>query len=138
MKEKQLNILLIEDDIIEVMKMNRTLRSFKIKHKYTEAQNAELALKILKNKDNYPDIILLDLNMPKITGIDFLRIIKNNENLRHIPVIILTTSNNKKDLLECFKLGVSGYVLKPLKFENYVIKIKRILNYWSINELIEI
>ena len=136
--EKQLNILLIEDDIIEVMKMNKTISSFKVKHKIIETNNAEDALKILENKDQYPDIILLDLNMPKINGIDFLRILKSNEDLRHIPTIVLTTSNNKKDLLQCYQIGISGYVLKPLKFDDYVMKIERILNYWSINELIEI
>lgn len=135
--EKKLKILLIEDDVIEVMKMNRTLASFHIKHQITETNNAEDALDILKNKDNYPDIILLDLNMPKINGIEFLKIIKSSDDLRHIPTIILTTSNNKKDLLACFKIGISGYVIKPLKYEDYILKIERIINYWSINQLIE-
>ena len=134
--EKQLKILLIEDDVIEVMKMNRTIKSFDIKHKITEANNGEEALKILENKDNHPDIIFLDLNMPKLSGIEFLKILKNDDNLKHIPTIILTTSSNKKDLLECFKTGISGYVLKPLKYEDYVLKIERIINYWSINQLI--
>lgn len=132
---KSLNVLLIEDNTIEIMKMNRTVSLLKLKHKITEAKAADEALKILEKKDNLPDIILLDLNMPKISGIEFLSILKKDKDLYHIPTIILTTSNNKKDVLECYKLGISGYILKPLKYEDYVAKIESTLNYWAINEL---
>jgi CheY-like chemotaxis protein len=135
---KILKILLIEDDAIEVMKLNRVLSTLKIKHKIIEANNGEEALGILNKKEVLTDIILLDLNMPKINGIEFLKILKNDEQLKYIPSIILTTSNNKKDLLQCYKIGVAGYILKPLKYEEYVSKIETLLSYWSINELIKI
>ncbi|OIQ30381.1 MAG: response regulator [Bacteroidetes bacterium MedPE-SWsnd-G2] len=131
-----LNILLIEDDMIEIMKLNRTVGKLGLRHNIIKATNGEDALKLLEKKDSLPDIILLDLNMPKISGIEFLNIIKNDHNLKHIPTIILTTSNNNKDLLECYKIGIAGYVLKPLKYEDYVSKIEKLLSYWSINELI--
>lgn len=130
--------MLIEDDMIEVMKLNRAISSLQLNHKIMEANNGEEALEILKNKEALPDIILLDLNMPKINGIEFLKTLKEDNNLKYLPTIILTTSNNKRDLLECFKIGIAGYVLKPLKYEDYVFKIKNILSYWSINELIKI
>lgn len=133
---KKLKILLIEDDMIEIMKLNRTISTLKLDHKIIEANNGEEALKILEQKDNLPDIILLDLNMPKINGIEFLNILKKDVVLKYIPTIILTTSNNQKDLLECYKIGVAGYVIKPLKYEDYVSKIDKLLAYWSINELI--
>ncbi|GAA4900368.1 response regulator [Flaviramulus aquimarinus] len=132
---KSLNILLIEDDMIEVMKLNRTISSLKLSHNIIEANNGEDALKVLEKKDELPDIILLDLNMPKINGIEFLNILKSDSVLKYIPTIILTTSNNQKDLLECYEIGIAGYVLKPLKYEDYVSKIEKILAYWSINEL---
>ena len=131
-----LKILLIEDDMIEVMKLNRAKSSLQLNHKIIEANNGEDALQLLEQKDNLPDIILLDLNMPKINGIEFLKILKADDRLRYIPTIILTTSNNQRDLLECYKIGVAGYVLKPLKYEDYVSKIEKLLAYWSINELI--
>lgn len=133
---KELNILLIEDDMIEIMKLNRTISTLKLNHKIIEANNGEEALKVLEQKDNLPDIILLDLNMPKINGIEFLNILKKDAVLKYIPTIILTTSNNQKDLLECYKTGVAGYIIKPLKYEDYVGKIEKLLAYWSINELI--
>lgn len=133
---KSLNILLIEDDAIEVMKFNRVLSSLNFKHKIIEANNGEEAIKILKEKETVPDIIILDLNMPKINGIEFLGILKGDDYLKYIPAIILTTSNNRKDVLECYKIGIAGYLLKPLKYDDYVDRIKRLIEYWSDNELI--
>lgn len=135
---KKMKVLLIEDDAIEVMKLNRTITSLKLNHHIIEANNGEEALNLLQEKDGLPDIILLDLNMPKISGIEFLGVLKNDETLKYIPTIVLTTSNNQKDLLECYKIGIAGYVLKPLKYEEYVSKIEKLLAYWSVNELIKV
>ncbi len=131
-----LNILLIEDDAIEVMKFNRVLKNMESSHKIVEANNGEDALVILREKAIIPDIIVLDLNMPKINGIEFLTILKNDDVLKYIPAIILTTSDNHKDLLECYKIGIAGYIIKPLKYEDYVNRIQRLIEYWSNNELI--
>jgi CheY-like chemotaxis protein len=133
---KSLNILLIEDDAIEVMKFNRVLKTLGLNHKIIEANNGEEALSILKDKEIIPDVIFLDLNMPKINGIEFLQILKADDYLKYIPAIILTTSNNHKDVLECYKIGIAGYVLKPLKYDDYVERVRKMLEYWSTNELI--
>lgn len=135
---KKLNILFIEDDEIEVMKLTRTLNSLELKHNIQEAQDGEKALEILSQKDRLPDLILLDLNMPKMNGIEFLKILKNDTSLKFLPTVILTTSNNRRDLLECFEIGIAGYIIKPLKYDEYVIKLKAALEYWSLNELIKV
>jgi CheY-like chemotaxis protein len=135
--KRELKILLIEDDTIELMKLNRAMLSLNMNHKVTEVNNGENALELLLNEEYYPDIILLDLNMPKINGIEFLSILKTNESLKFIPTIILTTSSNKKDLLECYNIGIAGYVQKPLKYQDYIAKINILLSYWSANELIK-
>ena len=132
---KNLKVLLIEDNLIEIMKMKRTLSLLKLEHIVQEAKNGEEALDVLKDKGNYPDLILLDLNMPKLSGIEFLSILKNNKDIQHIPTVILTTSDNQKDLEECYRIGVSGYIIKPLKYDDYVKKIESVLSYWSVNEL---
>ena len=133
---KTLKILFIEDDIIEVMKFNRVITTLGLTHQIIESKNGEAALSILQNKENLPNIILLDLNMPKLNGIEFLTILKNDSILKYIPTIILTTSSNFKDVKECYKIGIAGYILKPLKYEDYVLKIQKLLDYWSCNELI--
>ena len=132
---KTLNILLIEDNSIEIMKMKRAVSFLKLEHTIHEAEDVGEALEHLEDRSKIPDIILLDLNMPKISGIDFLSILKNDENLKYIPTVILTTSNNQKDIIECYSIGISGYILKPLKYEDYVKKIEKTLAYWSTNEL---
>ena len=123
--------------MIEVMKLNRAKNSLNLNHNIIEANNGEEALNILEDRDNLPDIILLDLNMPKISGIEFLKILKAHDTFKYLPTIVLTTSSNERDLLECYKIGIAGYVLKPLKYEDYVSKIEKLLAYWGVNELIK-
>lgn len=120
------------------MKLNRTLNSVELKHMVQNARDGEEALEFLQHKDRLPEIILLDLNMPKMNGIEFLSILKQDETLKYIPTIILTTSSNRKDLLDCFNIGIAGYIIKPLKYDDYVYKLKSVLDYWSINELIKV
>ncbi len=91
---------------------------------------------MLKDNNIIPDIIVLDLNMPKINGIEFLGILKEDSRLRYIPAIILSTSSNVTDLMVCYELGIAGYITKPLKYSDYVLKIQQLLGYWSMNELI--
>ena len=130
-----MNVLFIEDDMIETMKMQRAISKFQSKHKIIEAKNGEEALDILKG-GNIPDIILLDLNMPRMSGIEFLSILKEDEKLKYLPTIILSTSENRVDLLKCFEIGIAGYIIKPLKYEDYEAKLKRVFEYWEISELI--
>ena len=132
----ELKILLVEDNIIEILKLKRAIENLGMNHEVLEAENGEVALDSIKQEKINPDIVLLDLNMPKMNGLEFLAIVRNDESMRHLPIIILSTSNNNRDLIEAYKLGVSGYILKPLKYDDYVKKIEYTLQYWSNNELI--
>ncbi len=134
---KMLKILLIEDDAIEVMKFIKVIETLGEDHQIVEAKNGEEALDILNSGKQLPDIIVLDLNMPKVNGIEFLASLKKDDLLKYIPTIVLTTSNNPKDILECYKIGIAGYILKPLKYEDYVSRINKVLAYWSENVLIK-
>lgn len=134
MLQKKIKILLIEDDRIEVIKFNRAISSEFTSFNISLASNGKEALSILQN--SIPDIILLDLNMPDTNGIDFLKSVHNNPTLKQIPIIVLTTSTNSIDIKECYRLGISGYLVKSLKYEDYKIKINAILKYWSLNEFI--
>ena len=132
-----MNVLFIEDDNIETMKLQRTVSKLSLHHKITEAKNGEQALEILKSASSLPDIILLDLNMPRMSGIEFLKILKADEVMRYIPTIILTTSENRVDLLECYKTGIAGYIIKPLKYQDYQDKLEKVFAYWDVNELVK-
>lgn len=134
---KSLNILLVEDDMIEIMKFNRTISKLACPHNIVEAKNGEEALDILYKYESLPDLILLDLNMPKINGLEFLSIIRNNDILKYIPTVILTSSNDHKDVSECHQLGIAGYLVKPLKFADYSESIKTVLDYWCFNEFVQ-
>ncbi|MEM8998932.1 MAG: response regulator [Bacteroidota bacterium] len=131
-----MNVLFIEDDMIETMKMQRAVSKFQLKHKIVEAKNGEEALALL-NEGNLPDIILLDLNMPRMSGIEFLSVLKKNPKLKYLPTIILTTSENRVDLLKCFEIGIAGYIIKPLKYEDYEEKLRKVFEYWEISELVK-
>jgi len=132
-----MHILFIEDDAIETMKFQRTMSKLESKHTLIEAKNGEEALEYLESGKSLPDIILLDLNMPRMNGIEFLGILKSHDRIKYLPTIILTTSENRDDLLECYKIGIAGYIIKPLKYEDYETKLKTVLKYWDINELVK-
>ena len=129
MNKKSLNILMIEDDAIEVMKLHRTIASLDKSHAIVEMKNGDEALAYLKSEAPFPDIILLDLNMPKLDGMELLTILKADTELACIPAIVLTTSNNPKDVLSCYQLGIAGYVFKPLSYEDYHFKTNKLLSY---------
>ena len=133
---KLLNIFFIEDDVIEIMKFKRVLNKLQLNHKIIEATDGEEALTILRVKEVIPNIILLDLNMPNLNGIEFLKILKSDDKLKKIPTIIFTTSNDFNDILECYRTGIAGYIIKPLKYGDYTVLVEKTLSYWSSNELI--
>lgn len=134
-KMKKLNVLLIEDDEIERLKFKRVCDKNNFNLSITEANNGEKALEYLNNDTSLPDFILLDLNMPKMNGIEFLKLLKSKEKIKYIPIIILSSSNNHNDVKECYDIGIAGYVIKPLHYEDYSDRISSLINYWKNNEL---
>jgi CheY-like chemotaxis protein len=127
------SILLIEDDKINALAFKKCLERINNDAQLTLTiyETAENALQYLRNEDNLPDIIVLDLNLPKMNGIEFLKIIKNDNVLKGIPVIVLTTSRDQEDKVNCFNLQVVGYFVKPL---DYFDLIESIFNYWTKSE----
>jgi CheY-like chemotaxis protein len=120
---KKYNILLVEDDELDVISVQRSLKKLDSEYELETAYNGKEALSILKQMyPSLPDVILLDLNMPKMNGIEFLRTIRNDDKLRHIKVFIMTTSAESVDRSTTELLGISGYIIKPL---NYTDNTKR-------------
>ncbi len=128
-------ILLVEDDTVDAMTVKRAFRDVGIVNPLAHTVNGEEALNYLRNENNKkPCAILLDLNMPRMNGIEFLKIIKNDETLKKIPVIVLTTSKAEQDKLESFNLGVAGYMVKAVDYEKFTETIKAIDLYWTLSE----
>ena len=131
-------ILLVEDDQVDAMTVQRALREINVTNRLDTTHNGEEALSFLRNPENeHPDIILLDLNMPKMNGIEFLKIVKQDNDLKIIPVVVLTTSQEEQDRVDSFNLGVAGYMIKPVDYIKFVEVIKTIDLYWTISELPE-
>ncbi len=129
-------ILLIEDDNVDVMTVERVFRDLKIANQLVSTSNGEQALEYLRTNGNKkPCVILLDLNMPKMNGTEFLKIIKTDEALQKIPVVVLTTSSQQRDVVESFNLGAAGYMVKSVDYEKFVETIRTINLYWTLSEL---
>ncbi len=129
-----IKILLVEDDEIEKLKFDRALKKLESNHTVVKAANGEEAL--LRCKEELPNLILLDLNMPKMNGLEFLSILKSDDNLKFVPTVVFSTSNNHQDMINAYKIGIAGYVVKPLHYSDYVQQIEKIISYWTINELV--
>ena len=131
-------ILLVEDDSVDAMTVKRAMRDLQVNHSVIHSVNGEEAMKYLTSPDmEKPFVILLDLNMPKMNGIEFLKVMKTYPELKTIPVIVLTTSKERRDVLDSFELGASGYMVKPVDYSKFVEILRRIFTYWDSSELPE-
>jgi len=119
------------------MTVKRALKDLNIINQLIRTTNGEEALDYLKSESNdSPCVILLDLNMPKMNGIEFLKIIKVDEVLKEIPIIALTTSKEEVDVKETFKLGVADYIVKPVDYKKFVEALGPINQFCSFSELL--
>jgi CheY-like chemotaxis protein len=112
-----INILLVEDDEVDIMDISRSLEKARIVHNLAVAHNGEEAVDMLSKKP-LPDIVLIDINMPKMNGLELLENIRKNPSWRYLKCFMLTTSDQKTDRLSAKGLDVSGYIIKPLKLNS--------------------
>ena len=129
-------ILLVEDDQIDVMTIKRALKEIKVNNEIINARNGEEALAYLRDESKEtPCLLLLDLNMPRMNGIEFLRAAREEKLLQNTPAVVLTTSKEDQDRTETFKLCVAGYMIKPVDYAQFVEVVKTIDQYWTLSEL---
>ena len=127
-------ILLVEDDAVDAMTVRRALQDVGIYNPVAHVTDGEAGLVYLQNGENaHPGLLLLDINMPRMNGIEFLRTIKADDDLRAIPVVILTTSTNDRDIMQGFHLGVAGYMVKPVDYKEFVETARAIMAYWKLS-----
>ncbi len=129
-------VLLLEDDSVDAMTVKRAMKDLDVKNALVRVLNGEQALEYLQNNGNAePCVILLDLNMPKMNGLEFLRIAKSDPRLKCIPIVVLTTSRADQDKLECFDNSVAGYIVKPIDYKEFLDAMKILNLYWTLSEL---
>jgi CheY-like chemotaxis protein len=142
MEDRTINILLVEDDEVDVMNVQRAFKKNNIANPLYIAENGVKALEMLHSQDGEPSVvpqkrrlILLDLNMPQMNGLEFLKQLRADPQLKAIPVIVLTTSDEDRDKMEAYNLNVAGYILKPVTFSRFTEVVKTLNKYWMLCEM---
>lgn len=143
MNEKVINVLLVEDDEVDVMNVKRAFKKGKITNPLFVANNGLEGLEMLQGESGeapsvpeYRRLILLDLNMPKMNGMEFLEVLRNDPALKSIPVVVLTTSDEDRDRIEAYNYNVAGYILKPVTFSNFAEVMTTLNKYWTLCEML--
>jgi CheY-like chemotaxis protein len=135
--DKQLNILIVDDDDVDIMNVQRAFKKSNITNPLHVAGDGLQALEALRGgalpRNNR--LVLLDLNMPRMNGIEFLREIRADPELKATTVVVLTTSNDTRDKVEAYNLNVAGYLTKPVTFSNFVDLMVTLNKYWMLVEL---
>ena len=137
MSDRVLNILLVEDDEVDVMNVKRAFERNNVSNPLFVAGNGLEGLDILRG-DEMPKerrLVLLDLNMPKMNGIEFLQALRADPELAATPVVVLTTSNDDQDKIDAYNLNVAGYLLKPVTFSNFCERMTTLNKYWTLVEM---
>jgi CheY-like chemotaxis protein len=135
--QRALNILLVDDDDLDVMNVQRAFRRANLTNPLHLARDGEQALAMLRD-GTVPIsrlLVLLDLNMPRMNGIEFLRELRADASLRHISVVALTTSSEEQDKVEAYQLHVAGYLVKPVTFTTFVELMSVLQKYWTLMEM---
>ena len=132
-------ILLVEDDSKDIDLTLAALGEYKLANEVIVVRDGAEALDYLHTKGNYrsrgmenPAVVLLDLKLPKVDGLEVLREIRSDERLKHIPVVVLTSSREDRDMVASYKLGVNAYVVKPVDFHEFVNAVKELGVFWAV------
>jgi CheY-like chemotaxis protein len=137
MAERPLNILLVEDDEVDVMNVQRAFERNHLTNSLFVAGNGIEALEMLRGNAIPKErrLVLLDLNMPKMNGIEFLEALRADPELSSTPVVVLTTSNDDQDKLDAYNFNVAGYLLKPVTFNSFCERMATLDKYWALVEM---
>lgn len=130
------SILLVEDDDVDAMTVRRAFKELRVTNPLIQRSNGEAALEFLRGAiQDSPCLIMLDLNMPVMNGIEFLQVVKQHPLWRRIPVVVLTTSEEEQDKIASFDLSVAGYMTKPVDYRRFVEAMRTIDAYWTLSEV---
>ncbi len=130
--------MLVEDDLVDASTVMQSLKDLRVRNPLVHKTDGEEALEYLRNNQStIPALIILDLNMPKISGVELLQILKGDTEFQHIPVVVLTVSKYEQDKVDTFNLGVAGYVIKAMDYDAFLRSMDIVIQYWVWNGLVE-
>ena len=140
MESSQIEILLVEDDIDDAEMTIHAMRKHNLANKLIHVTDGEEAMDFLLGRGTFtgrdvsltPRLILLDLKMPKMDGMEVLEMVKSNAATKKIPVVILTSSNEDPDVSRCYELGANGYIVKPVEFDSFIVAVSELGMYWML------
>ena len=140
MESSQIEILLVEDDIDDAEMTIHAMRKHNLGNKLIHVTDGEEAMDFLLGRGKFtgrdvsltPRLILLDLKMPKMDGMEVLEMVKSNASTKKIPVVILTSSNEDPDVSRCYELGANGYIVKPVEFDSFIVAVSELGMYWML------
>ena len=136
----EVEVLLVEDNPEDIELTLRALRKHNVANKVHAVKDGAQAIEFIfgtgayahRNIENRPKVILLDLKLPKVDGIEVLRRIKSDEKLKQIPVVMLTSSQERQDIMECYRLGANSYIVKPVDFDKFINAVSELGLYWLL------
>jgi two-component system, chemotaxis family, response regulator Rcp1 len=127
---KEVHILLVEDNEGDILLTKEALKEVKITNKVSVATDGEQALEMLRSGSCLPDMIFMDINLPKMDGLELLGILKSDDRFKMIPVIMLTTSSGEKDIIVSYKNYANCFVTKPVDLKSFIEVVKTIESFW--------
>jgi len=138
MSQKEINILLVEDDVVDVKNIQRAFKKNNITHPLHVAHDGIEALELLNGTDTQPalnpvpDVILLDINMPRMNGLELLKELRADERFNKSLIFVITTSDDQRDRVEAYKYNVAGYFLKPIESDLFTNILSTLSSYWDL------
>jgi len=127
---KEIRIMLVEDNEGDIVLTQEALKEGRIPSSVTIARDGVEAVELLQSKENRPDLILLDINLPRMDGKEVLGVIKSSPELKSIPVVMLTTSSSEKDIAESYGKSANCYITKPVDLEKFMLAVRAVENFW--------
>lgn len=128
-----MEICFVEDCRLQSLKLEKALRDLEVEHEIKIYDNATEVLFLMQTGTLDPDLLVVDLNMPQMTGVELIREIKENLELCHIPIVVMTSSTSHRDVVECYKYTISGYFHKTNAYSTYLKTLKALVEYWEMN-----
>ena len=133
-----MEVCFVEDCRLQTLKLEKALKDLAFEHETKIYDNATEVLFLLQEGSLAPDLLVVDLNMPQMTGVELIREVRESYELCHIPIVVLTSSTSHRDVADCYKYSVSGYFNKANAYNVYLKTLRTMIEYWEMNIFLQV